>query len=266
MWRSGRARRARTARRTPIVGRGRDRSTTGSIHGTTCTVRGSGSGSMASMDGSRDGSVDMADLPARDGSGFEGRRHAHGCRGWREWETAAVGETGAMDVDTLHDEIERVARRGSPRPSGSPCSPAPASRPTPASPTSAGPNGVWTKNPAAEKTATLQHYLADPEVRRIGVANRLTIAGVGCRSRTSGTGRSSSSSDSGKLHAVVTQNVDGLHQKAGTDPEQGRSRCTARSGGPVLGRAATAGRWPRRWTACEPARTTRRAVRRAAGS
>ena len=29
-----------------------------------------------------------------------------------------------------------------------------------------GPNGVWTKNPEAEKAATLQHYLADPEVRR----------------------------------------------------------------------------------------------------
>ena len=28
-----------------------------------------------------------------------------------------------------------------------------------------GPNGVWTKNPAAERTATLAHYLADPDVR-----------------------------------------------------------------------------------------------------
>src|SRR5215210_7440966 len=37
-----------------------------------------------------------------------------------------------------------------------------------------GPNGVWTKNPAAEKTATLQHYLADPEIRRIAWQNRLS--------------------------------------------------------------------------------------------
>ena len=29
-----------------------------------------------------------------------------------------------------------------------------------------GPNGVWTKDPAAEKTATLQYYMGDPEVRR----------------------------------------------------------------------------------------------------
>ena len=29
-----------------------------------------------------------------------------------------------------------------------------------------GPKGLWTQNPGAEKMATLQHYLADPEVRR----------------------------------------------------------------------------------------------------
>ena len=29
-----------------------------------------------------------------------------------------------------------------------------------------GPQGVWTKNPGAEKMATIQHYLADPEVRQ----------------------------------------------------------------------------------------------------
>src|SRR6058998_3576042 len=28
-----------------------------------------------------------------------------------------------------------------------------------------GPQGVWTRNPEAEKMATLQHYVADPEVR-----------------------------------------------------------------------------------------------------
>ena len=29
-----------------------------------------------------------------------------------------------------------------------------------------GPQGVWTKNPGAEKAATLQNYLAEPDVRR----------------------------------------------------------------------------------------------------
>src|SRR5260370_42716195 len=37
-----------------------------------------------------------------------------------------------------------------------------------------GPQGVWTKNPAAEKTATLQHYLSDPETRKLSWQNRLT--------------------------------------------------------------------------------------------
>ena len=35
-----------------------------------------------------------------------------------------------------------------------------------------GPNGVWTKNPAAEKTATLEHYMGDPEVRKLAWRNR----------------------------------------------------------------------------------------------
>ncbi|HEV1998537.1 MAG TPA: Sir2 family NAD-dependent protein deacetylase, partial [Candidatus Dormibacteraeota bacterium] len=28
-----------------------------------------------------------------------------------------------------------------------------------------GPNGVWTKNPAAEKLSSLNHYMGDREVR-----------------------------------------------------------------------------------------------------
>ncbi len=35
-----------------------------------------------------------------------------------------------------------------------------------------GPNGVWTKNPAAEKMATLQHYMGDPEVRKLAWQSR----------------------------------------------------------------------------------------------
>ncbi len=29
-----------------------------------------------------------------------------------------------------------------------------------------GPNGVWTRDPAAQQMFTLQNYLADPELRR----------------------------------------------------------------------------------------------------
>jgi NAD-dependent deacetylase len=37
-----------------------------------------------------------------------------------------------------------------------------------------GPDGVWTKNPAAEKAATIEVYVNDPAVRRRAWQNRLT--------------------------------------------------------------------------------------------
>jgi NAD-dependent deacetylase len=36
-----------------------------------------------------------------------------------------------------------------------------------------GPQGVWTKNPKAEKLSNIQHYMADPEVRRLAWQSRL---------------------------------------------------------------------------------------------
>src|SRR4051794_38773612 len=36
-----------------------------------------------------------------------------------------------------------------------------------------GPQGVWTKNPEAERTATLSYYVSDPEVRKKSWRNRL---------------------------------------------------------------------------------------------
>src|SRR4026208_1938594 len=41
-----------------------------------------------------------------------------------------------------------------------------------------GPQGVWTKNPAAEKMATLQNYVADREVRKLAWPSRLGAAGA----------------------------------------------------------------------------------------
>src|SRR3989449_10244286 len=38
-----------------------------------------------------------------------------------------------------------------------------------------GPQGVWTKNPEAEKMATIQHYVADPEVRKRAWRSRLEM-------------------------------------------------------------------------------------------
>ena len=80
-----------------------------------------------------------------------------------------------------------------------------------------GPNGVWTRNPAAEKASTLQHYLADPEVRRAAWRYRLR-APVFVAEPNAGHRAIFELDRRGQLLAVVTQNIDGLHQKAGHDP------------------------------------------------
>jgi NAD-dependent deacetylase len=80
-----------------------------------------------------------------------------------------------------------------------------------------GPQGVWTRNPEAEKMATLQHYMASPDVRRRAWRSRLESAAwraepnAGHRALVELERR-------GKLDTLITQNVDGLHQKAGSSP------------------------------------------------
>jgi NAD-dependent deacetylase len=82
-----------------------------------------------------------------------------------------------------------------------------------------GPQGVWTTNPSAEKQSTLQNYLADPAVRRAAwrsrtdhpawhaVPNRGHLALLELE-------------HSGRLHTLVTQNIDELHQRAGHAPQR----------------------------------------------
>ena len=82
-----------------------------------------------------------------------------------------------------------------------------------------GPNGVWTKNPAAEKASNLQNYLADPELRKVAWQNRLTTP-AWTAEPNQGHAAIVEFERRGQLHAVVTQNIDGLHQKAGTDPDK----------------------------------------------
>lgn len=81
-----------------------------------------------------------------------------------------------------------------------------------------GPKGVWTKNPGAEKMATLQHYVEDPEVRKRAWQNRLESPAW--RAEPNDGHRALVELERrGKLHTLITQNVDGLHHKAGTSPE-----------------------------------------------
>lgn len=82
-----------------------------------------------------------------------------------------------------------------------------------------GPQGVWTRNPAAEKQATLQNYLADPEVRRAAWRNRLASP-AWLAQPNHGHRALVALEQTGRLLAVVTQNVDGLHQQAGHAPDR----------------------------------------------
>lgn len=81
-----------------------------------------------------------------------------------------------------------------------------------------GPKGVWTKNPEAEKMATIQHYMAEPEIRRRSWQQKLAMAGA-AREPNAGHRALVTLHKRGKLHTLVTQNVDGLHQDAGIPPE-----------------------------------------------
>jgi NAD-dependent deacetylase len=80
-----------------------------------------------------------------------------------------------------------------------------------------GPQGVWTKNPAAEKASTLSHYLGDPEVRRAAWQNRLHSPAWDAKPNA-GHLALVDLERQGRLVAVVTQNIDELHQLAGHDP------------------------------------------------
>ena len=82
-----------------------------------------------------------------------------------------------------------------------------------------GPQGTWTRNPEAEKLATIQHYLAEPDVRRRAWQNRLTSPTWDARPNA-GHHALVELERRGKLVALVTQNVDGLHLLAGSDPSR----------------------------------------------
>lgn len=80
-----------------------------------------------------------------------------------------------------------------------------------------GPNGLWTKNPAAEKSAHISNYLADTEVRK---ARWRAAAESPYRAAEPNAGHHAlvDLERSGRLLALLTQNIDGLHQLAGSDP------------------------------------------------
>ena len=81
-----------------------------------------------------------------------------------------------------------------------------------------GPQGVWTRNPKAEKLSDIRYYVADPEVRRLSWESRLAHPAWTAQPNE-GHRALVELERRGKLHALVTQNIDGLHQRAGSSPE-----------------------------------------------
>ena len=82
-----------------------------------------------------------------------------------------------------------------------------------------GPQGLWTKNPLAEKMSNIHYYLADPEVRKLSWQNRLSSPAWNAKPNAGHLSLVHLEKRK-KLHALITQNIDELHQIAGNSPEK----------------------------------------------
>jgi NAD-dependent deacetylase len=82
-----------------------------------------------------------------------------------------------------------------------------------------GPQGVWTRNPVAEKLSNIHYYMADPEVRKASWKARMDHTAWSAKPNA-GHLALAALEKRGKLHALITQNIDELHQMAGNSPER----------------------------------------------
>jgi NAD-dependent deacetylase len=82
-----------------------------------------------------------------------------------------------------------------------------------------GPQGLWTKTPEAEKLSNIHYYMSDPDVRRRAWQGRLQHPAWHAQPND-GHRALVALERGGKLHALITQNIDGLHQRAGNSPER----------------------------------------------
>ena len=82
-----------------------------------------------------------------------------------------------------------------------------------------GPQGLWTTNPKAERLSDIHYYMSDPDVRRLSWQSRLDHPAWKA-APNDGHRALAHLERRGKLLAIVTQNIDGLHQQAGHAPDK----------------------------------------------
>lgn len=77
-----------------------------------------------------------------------------------------------------------------------------------------GPNGLWRRDPEAEKLVTYEYYMGDPEIRRRSWQMRRKNGALRAEPNAAHLAVAELEK-SGVPVRVITQNVDGLHQEAG---------------------------------------------------
>ena len=82
-----------------------------------------------------------------------------------------------------------------------------------------GPEGIWTKDPEAELTSTLSHYLGSASIRQKAWQYRSQSRFWEAAPTKAHTAIADFEKRTGRVRAIITQNVDGLHQMAGSSPE-----------------------------------------------
>jgi NAD-dependent deacetylase len=81
-----------------------------------------------------------------------------------------------------------------------------------------GPQGLWTRDPKAERLSQLQHYMSDPEVRVLAWQARLEHPAWTAAPNAGHRALAELERKTG-LDMLITQNIDGLHQLAGSSPD-----------------------------------------------
>jgi NAD-dependent deacetylase len=80
-----------------------------------------------------------------------------------------------------------------------------------------GPDGVWTRDPAAQRMSKLDEYLNDPQLRQRSWQARAEHPAWAAEPNAAHRALVTLQ-QTGRLRALITQNIDELHQRAGSDP------------------------------------------------